>query len=197
MTRMSISWPDRVVTAATDCTDILQKAADQDWSVKARDSDWSCREVLDHTALGLVGYSALLIAQPSDRFTGMLAGFNGQSPIPVCLEGVRICATILASAVREADPQVRAFHPWGTSDGPGFAAMGVLEMVVHTYDVTAAMGLDRLPSDELCAPVVERLFPNAPTGHAPAETLLWCTGRIDLPGLPRRRDWGGWDGTVR
>ncbi len=196
MTRMSISWPDRVVTAATDCTDILQKAADQDWSVKARDSDWSCREVLDHTALGLVGYSGLLIAQPSDRFTGMLAGFNGQS-IPVCLEGVRICATILASAVREADPQVRAFHPWGNSDGPGFAAMGILEMVVHTYDVTEAFGLDWLPADELCAPVVERLFPNAPTGHAPAETLLWCTGRIDLPGLPRRRDWGGWDGTVR
>ncbi|MGX1885132.1 maleylpyruvate isomerase N-terminal domain-containing protein [Streptomyces sp. NPDC055287] len=194
---MTNSWPDRVVAAAADCTAILEKAADGDWSVNAQDSDWSCRYVLDHMALGLIGYAGLVIAQPSDRFTGMLAAFNEQAPIPVCLEGVRISATVLASAVREAGPDLRAFHPWGASDGPGFAAMGVLETVVHTYDIAVALGLGWVPADDLCAPVVERLFPDAPTGHAPAGTLLWCTGRIALPGLPRRPDWGGWDGTVR
>ncbi|MFE8963741.1 hypothetical protein [Streptomyces iakyrus] len=74
--------------------------------------------------------------------------------------------------------------------------MGVLELVVHGRDIAQAVGVDYTPSDALAAPVVERLFPDAPTGHAPADTLLWCTGRAALPGLPRRGAWR-WDGRVR
>ncbi|MFG3497339.1 maleylpyruvate isomerase N-terminal domain-containing protein [Streptomyces sp. NPDC047928] len=193
---MTLSWPELVKAAAADSTAVLEKGADQDWSRKAGDLDWSVRETLSHIALGVVGYAGLLIARPTDRYITLFSSIDGHAPAPAALEGIRIAGTLLATTVRDAPPEVRAWHPYGHSDGPGFAAMGVLELVVHGRDIARGLGIDWTPSDELCAPVVERLFPDAPTGHGPAETLLWCTGRVALPGLPRRTGWR-WDGTVR
>ncbi|NYI07531.1 maleylpyruvate isomerase family mycothiol-dependent enzyme [Allostreptomyces psammosilenae] len=193
---MTTPWPDLVTRAADECTAVLDKGADQDWSRPATGLDWSCRTTLDHLALGLVGYAGLLIAQPTDRFTALSASLAEGTPIPTCLEGVRISAALLASTVREAAPEARAWHPWGTSDGPGFAAMALVEMLVHTYDIARTLGLDWTPPDELSAPAVRRLFPDAPSGHGASETLLWCAGRIALPGLARLERCQ-WDGRVR
>ncbi|PRW63751.1 hypothetical protein CEP50_09080 [Actinopolyspora mortivallis] len=41
-----------------------------------------------------------------------------------------------------------------------------------------------------------RLFPDAPGTTEPWRTLLWATGRADLPGHPRRDTWR-WDDTPR
>jgi hypothetical protein len=43
------------------------------------------------------------------------------------------------------------------------------------------------PPANLAAPVVARLFPDAPAGD-PGDVLLWCTGRIALPDHPRRTE---------
>ncbi|WP_282697081.1 maleylpyruvate isomerase N-terminal domain-containing protein [Streptomyces sp. CC208A] len=193
---MITSWPELVTAAAAETTAVLEKGADQSWQLKAGDLDWTCRATLDHIALGVVGYAGLLIAQPTDRYITLFASIDPSAPIRNALEGLRISGSILASAVREASPDVRAWHPYGHSDGPGFAAMGVLELTVHTRDIAQGLGFDWAPSDEMAAPVVERLFPDAPTGFGASDTLLWCTGRTELPGLPRRRNWK-WNGTVR
>ncbi|MDT0452085.1 maleylpyruvate isomerase N-terminal domain-containing protein [Streptomyces hesseae] len=193
---MTINWPELVTAAAADSTAALEKGAGQDWSRRATELDWNCRETLSHIALGVVGYAGLLIAQPTDRYITLFSSIDSHAPVPAALEGIRIAGRLLSTTVRDAAPEVRAWHPYGHSDGPGFAAMGVLEMVVHSRDIALTLGIDWTPADELCAPVVERLFPDAPTGFGPAETLLWCTGRIALPGLERRVGWR-WDGRVR
>lgn len=193
---MSGSWPALVTAAAEECTLVLEKAADQDWSAGAAGLEWSCRQTLDHMALGVVGYAGLLIARPADRYITLFASLDRHAPIPACLEGIRIAGSILASAVREASPDVRAWHPWGHSDGSGFAAMGIVELVVHTYDIARAFDLGWEPPDALSRAAVERLFPDRPAGHDAADTLLWCTGRRTLPGLGRRHDWQ-WSGAVR
>ena len=167
-TMNATSWAASVLEAADETTAMLEKGADQDWTRNAAGLEWTCRSTLDHLALGVVD----------------------------CLEGIRIAANILASAVREADGDVRAWHPWGDSDGPGFAAMGVVELLVHGMDISRGLGLDWRPPEHLCAPAVRRLFPEAPDGDDATETLLWCTGRADLPGHGRRDRWQ-WDGTVR
>ncbi|MCE7081229.1 maleylpyruvate isomerase N-terminal domain-containing protein [Streptomyces sp. ST2-7A] len=190
------TWPDLVIEAAADTTAALEKGADLDWRVPAGDLEWSCRSTLSHIALGVVGYAGLLIARPTDRYITLFSSIDESAPVPPALEGLRIAGSILASAVREADPGVRAWHPYGHSDGPGFAAMGVLELTVHARDIAQGLGLEPGIPDELAEPVVERLFPDAPPGFRPAETLLWCTGRTEIPGLPRRRGWR-WDGRVR
>ncbi|MCA2227209.1 hypothetical protein [Nonomuraea aurantiaca] len=193
---MNTSWPDLVTEAAAVSTMILEEGAERDWSHNASGLDWTCRNTLDHVVLGVVGYAGLLIARPADRYITLFASLDPQAAICECLEGVGIAATILGSAVRDADDQVRAWHPWGHSDGPGFAAMGVVELLMHTADIARGLGLDWRPPEHLCTPVVRRLFPEAPSGHNPADTLLWCTGRAALPGHGRRSRWQ-WDGTVR
>ena len=98
-------------------------------------------------------------------------------------------------------PDARAYHPYGISDGPGFAAMGVVELLVHGYDVAQGLGVDVTPASRLPIPegpalrAVHRLFAHPP-GARPAAALLWCTGRIPLPGTPRRTRWT-WDSAVR
>lgn len=193
---MSGDWSVLVVEAAAECTSVLARAADRDWSRAAAGLEWTCRETLDHLALGIVGYAGLLIAQPADRYIALFASLDPHAPVAACLEGIRIAGTVLASAVRDAAPGARAWHPWGRSDGPGFAAMGIVELMVHTRDIAGAFAIDWTPPHRLCRPALERLFPEAPTGHDAAATLMWCTGRAALPGHARRRQWQ-WDGSPR
>ncbi|UQI49522.1 maleylpyruvate isomerase N-terminal domain-containing protein [Streptomyces sp. HU2014] len=186
--------------AADRCTAVLARASrEEDWARPAHGLDWSCRATLDHLALGLVGYAGLLTARPTDRYIALFASLDPEAPLPARLEGIRIAAALLAATIRGADPRDRAWHPWGHSDAAGFAAMGLVETLVHTDDLARALGIGwRLP-DELCAPVLARLFPDVPdaaAGHSPAATLLWATGRGALPGHDRRAEWA-WDGTVR
>ncbi|RLU86844.1 hypothetical protein CTZ27_23935 [Streptomyces griseocarneus] len=184
-------------TADTCLPALLDTAGQaQDWSRPAHGLDWSCREVLDHLALGLTGYTGLLIARPADRYITLFASLDPEAPIPACLEGIRIATSLLAATVRDTPGDVRAWHPWGHADAAGFAAMGSTELMLHTYDITRALGTDWTPPDNLSAAVLARLFPDAPQGHSPVGTLLWCSGRAALPGLPRRTEWQ-WDGTVR
>jgi len=42
----------------------------------------------------------------------------------------------------------------------------------------------------LCRRVLERLLPDVEPGDDPWAALLWATGRLELPGRPRRTDWG-------
>jgi hypothetical protein len=98
--------------------------------------------------------------------------------------------------VRTTPPDVRSYHGFGISDAEGFAAMGIVETLVHTYDLAGGLGLEWEPPAGLCARVLARLFPNAPEGTDPWPTLLWATGRWELPGHARVTKWQ-WDGTVR
>ncbi|WP_459649824.1 maleylpyruvate isomerase N-terminal domain-containing protein [Kitasatospora sp. Ki12] len=187
-----------MVEAAATTTAVLEGVADADWSRHPAGSDWTARATLDHLALGVLGYAGLLTARPTDRYITLFGSLDPAAPIPHCLEGLRIAGSLLAATVRDTPPTARAWHPWGHSDGPGFAAMGVVELLVHGWDLAGAFGLDWQPPEHLAGPAVARLFPEAPTGHGRAETLLWCTGRAALPGYPRRPgDGWQWDGRVR
>ncbi|ASO20468.1 hypothetical protein FHR81_004579 [Actinoalloteichus hoggarensis] len=190
------TWTELLAYATDDCLHALQEGAAGDWSRQAHGLDWSCRETLDHLALGLIGYAGLLLARPQDRYITLFASLDPEASITACLEGLRIAASFLGTAVRDTAVDVRAWHPWGHSDVTGFAAMGITELIVHTYDVTRALGVSWAPADDVSAAVLARLFPDAPVGHRPFDTLLWCTGRAALPGLPRTAEWR-WHGSVR
>ncbi|GAB2921280.1 maleylpyruvate isomerase N-terminal domain-containing protein [Streptomyces mayteni] len=189
------SWTELLAAATDGCLDVLREGADLDWSRPAHGLDWSCRETLDHLALGLVGYAGLLVSRPTDRYVTLFASLDPAAPVPDCLDGLRIAASLLATTVRDTAPDARAWHPWGHSDATGFAAMGIVELTLHTHDIARTLGLPWAPPDESASAALRRLFPDAPAGHGPADTLLWCTGRAPLPGLPRRTRWQ-WDGTV-
>lgn len=104
----------------------------------------------------------------------------------------------MSAMVGTASPEARAFHGFGTTDPEGSAAMGLVELFAHAEDLALGLGLGlgwKAPG-AICARVLKRLFPTAPADTDPWETLLWATGRGELPGRERLTRWR-WDSAPR
>jgi hypothetical protein len=190
--------------------DTLAAAQDRDWRVSAGELDWDCWETVEHIADDLFAYAGQLgPRRPSvegpvpfgweyrrpggPALTVWAVPADGQAGLVQVLEA---SGALLAAMVEVTPPTVRAHHVYGASDPEGFAAMGVVETLVHMRDVAAGLDLLWEPPGELCRRVLTRLFPDAPTGTDRWQTLLWATGRAALPGRERLTSWR-WDGTPR
>jgi hypothetical protein len=176
-----------VERAAATMVRVLRPYASADWQVPAGSLDWSCAETAAHVAHDLMAYAGQLAARATDGYLPFDLVMRDGTPPDRTLQVVTACARLLSEAVAAAEPTTRAWH-WGPTDATGFAALGVNEILVHTWDITQGLAIDWLPPQPPSAAVLARLFPDAPDGD-PARTLLWCTGRADLPGLPRRTSW--------
>ena len=171
---------------------------DLDWQQEpAADMQWTCRKTALHMVDCLYFYAMQVIyGQPDGYLCTELALDDSASPARL-LDALGAHADLLHRIALSADPDVRAHHNYGVSDPAGFAAMGVVETLIHTLDVVRGLN----PADPwrppaaLAAPVIARLFPHAPSGD-PTDVLLYCCGRAALGELPRQTQWQ-WDGTVR
>ncbi|GGU35994.1 hypothetical protein [Streptomyces lavendofoliae] len=195
---------DDVRSAVRLAVGALREAdAAADWDAGAGSLEWTCWETVEHLADDLFAYAAQLGPErpPLDAEVPFLweprrpggpanvtyadrrAGAAG------LLQVLEACGAMLAAMVRVTPPGVRAHHVFGASDAEGFAAMGVVETLVHTHDVAQGLGLPWDPPAGLCRRVLARLFPGAPAGTPAWPTLLWATGRGDLPGRDRPTSW--------
>ena len=113
-------------------------------------------------------------------------------------------AHALAAGVEAAPPGLRGYHPFGSPDPEGFAAMGCDELLVHGDDAARGLGVPFTPDRRLAAAVLARLFPWHPVGpdDDPWDLLLWANGRTEFPGRPRQSRWrwhcaplSEWEGT--
>ncbi|MEV5885834.1 maleylpyruvate isomerase N-terminal domain-containing protein [Streptomyces sp. NPDC052020] len=188
----------------------LREAPQAAWRRKAGALEWDCWETVEHLSDDLFAYAAQLgprtppldgevpFVWESRRPGGPANAVHasraaGPAGLVQVLEA---CGALLVAMVRTAPPQTRAHHVFGVSDPEGFAAMGIVETLVHTHDLAQGLGLEWSPPDDLCARVLARLFPRAPSSTDPWPTLLWATGRGELRGRPRLTAWR-WDGTPR
>jgi len=135
--------------------------------VRGRDLEWSVWDTMVHVNDDLYFYAAqVLLAEEHDYICFELAADAHANPQRL-LEALAVHARLLAGVVASAEPTSRAHHVYGVSDPGGFAAMGVVEALVHTYD--AVHGLDSSstwrPPDDLAAAVLDRLFPHTAAGH--------------------------------
>ncbi|MEW9549353.1 maleylpyruvate isomerase N-terminal domain-containing protein [Nonomuraea sp. NPDC050783] len=201
---------DRVPVTADDllrvvrlAVDLLATAPAVAWDRRAGSLEWTCRETADHLADDLFAYAAQLGPRrpPLDGYVPFaVSGRREGAPVETIrtrpeagpdgvLQVVEACGALLAAMVRTAAPGTRAYHGFGNSDPEGFAAMGLVETLVHTYDLAEGLGLTWTPPGDVCARVLDRLFPAAPRDADPWPALLWATGRAELPGRPRRTSW--------
>ncbi|GAA2759481.1 maleylpyruvate isomerase N-terminal domain-containing protein [Actinopolymorpha rutila] len=188
--------PELITAVVQQIHSALTPLGDAGWSVPARDLEWTCRETAVHIADSYFAQAAQIAAQPNDRFVPAFVRANDEAGPEDLLQVVGACAGLLRATATCADPDVRAWHPLGTSDPAGWLAMGVVDGLVHTWDITSALGSGWRPPPELCVPAIARLFPDAPDGD-PTDVLLWCTGRIALAGRQRQGpDWR-WHSAVR
>jgi mycothiol maleylpyruvate isomerase-like protein len=193
---------DRVVRLALD---LLSTAVDRDWSVPARGLDWSCAETVEHVAHDLFTYAMQLApARPAltgyvpvarqfrrEGGPGLRISADPAAGVAGLLQVLEASGALLTAMLTVVPDDRRSYHLYGPSDPSGFAAMAVVEVVVHLHDVAGGLGLDWLPPADLCAAALRRLFPAAPPGEAWA-VLLECTGR----GAVARPGWT-WDASPR
>ncbi|MFI6848326.1 hypothetical protein ACIBJD_27430 [Kitasatospora sp. NPDC050467] len=186
--------------------------ADADWSRPAGAVDWDCWATVEHLADDLIAYAAQLGPQtpPLDRYVPFLSVrhfpggpnsfvFAQREAGPAGLVQVlEASGALMVAMARTAAPEARAYHPWGIADPAGFTAMSLVEALVHLHDVAEGLGLPWQPPADVCHRTLARLFPDVPLDAAagPWPTLLWATGRAELPGRPRRTDWR-WYAEVR
>ncbi|CAN7346437.1 maleylpyruvate isomerase N-terminal domain-containing protein [Terrabacter sp. LjRoot27] len=186
---------DLLPAVAAECRRVLEAAVDRDWDEPAGDLDWSCRGTAAHVADVLFSYAGQVVAQPDGAYLPMEVTVEDAATPDRLVASVVACAQLLHLACAAAPDRLRAWHPAGVADAEGFAAMGVVEVLVHTHDIALGLGLGWAPPQQLSRPVLPRLFPQAPDGD-PTEVLLWCCGRAALPDRPRLDAWR-WDPTVR
>ena len=195
--------PKDVIAAAEAAYNTLVSVVDHDWSVKAGELEWDCRQTLDHISSALTFYySSLAIASTEKMRRPQMV--SEELTVADLLFMLKANAAILARVVESSPSTTRGFHPAGMADPSGFAAMGCDEILIHTADIAAGLGVVFQPTADLSARIVDRLFPWAPTDIDQWQTLLWANGRTWLPYLGHQEDnwyWqcaplSEWDGTV-
>ncbi|WP_433288506.1 maleylpyruvate isomerase N-terminal domain-containing protein [Pseudonocardia sp. CA-142604] len=187
--------------AAAVCAAVLGETRGQDWSGPAGDLRMSVAETVAHVGDTLLWYAADAAAGPSELST-MDLRVRPETPPAGLLATVQAHAAVLAAVVTVTPASERGWHPAGLADASGFAAMGCDEILVHTADAAAGLGVPFAPDPALAARVVHRLFPWAPGHPDPWAVLLWCNGRAPLGERPRREGWrwhcaplDEWDGS--
>jgi hypothetical protein len=211
--------PPRAVTA-DDLQEVVRGALialegvpDDAWEASAGGLKWDRWETVEHLSDDLFSY-ALQLGPASPRPDSVVpVAWKRKTPdgpasvifvdrtggSAALLEVLESCAALLSAMVQVTPADVRSHHAFGVTDAEGFAAMGIVETLVHVFDVTRGLSIEWTPSSEVCRLVVDRLFPEAPRGEDPWGTLLWATGRADLPGRSRPtpgdgtagREWSG------
>ncbi|MEU6892324.1 maleylpyruvate isomerase N-terminal domain-containing protein [Streptomyces sp. NPDC046557] len=202
--------PDDLDFALQLAVAVLREAPPSAWDGKAGSLEWDCWETVEHLSDDLFAYAAQLGPKtpPLDGdvpFVWLSRRPGGPANVihadrtagpSGLLQVLEASGALLVAMARATPPRVRAHHVFGVSDAEGFAAMGIVETLVHTHDLAQGLGLAWSPPADLYSRVLGRLFPNAPAATDPWPTLLWATGRAELDGHPRLTTWR-WDGTPR
>jgi hypothetical protein len=175
-----------VRAAVSEMVKTLTPRIDAGWSVAAGSLDWSCRDTLAHVAHDLIAYAVQVAARSPESYLPLRLVVRPEASPGEVIAIAAACGTLLADAVAQ-HPDARAWH-WGSADTSAFAAMGIGEVLVHTYDIAVGLGIEWSPPTPLAELVIGRVLPEAPDGP-PAEVLLWATGRRSLGGAPPAEGW--------
>ncbi|AIV35804.1 acetyltransferase [Streptomyces sp. CCM_MD2014] len=171
---------------------LLRTATDRDWQgTRAGRLDWDCRYTAEHIASDLIAYAGQLAGRATEAYVPFEITLDEGTGNEDVLQVIETTGALLAATVRTTPREVRAFHPYPfrSANREGFAAMGITEVLLHTHDIAEGLGLAYEPSPELCADLLARIFPHVQPGTDPWRTLLWATGRGDLPGRDPVTEW--------
>lgn len=183
---------ERVTEAVASCVALLRSAADRDWeAVPAGRLKWSCHRTAFHIAEDLVGYAGQLAARAQDAYVPFEITLDEGTDNEGLIQVVEMGGALFSATVRTTPHEVRAFHPYPfrSANREGFAAMGIAEVLLHTHDIAEGLGLAYEPPAGLPEFVLTTIFPHVRPGPDPWRTLLWATGRGDLPGRPPVTEW--------
>jgi len=175
-----------------------------DWERAAGPIEWTCWETAEHLADDLFGYAGQLSppVPPLDGYVPYavepVRGGGPPSAIRAdrsagpegLLRVVESAGGLFLTVLRASGPEVRAFHSAGVTDPAGYAALGLVETLVHVDDIATGLGVTWEPPPGMCARLLARIFPDVEgADEGPWATVLWACGRRELTGRGRRVGW--------
>jgi hypothetical protein len=198
---MSMTAAD-VRRTADECGTFLRASLDSDWNASVPGLDFSVLGVVAHAAEACLWYAIDLTAAGKDFQSVEHRVRTDTDPVDV-VDTLAAYAQVLAAVIETSPNTARGFHPFGTADPSGFAAMACDEMLIHTDDAARGLGVAFLPDPDLAAGVLRRLFPWVTTITEPWAQLRWANGRTDFADQRRLSAWAWhcapldeWDGTM-
>jgi hypothetical protein len=183
---------DDVRRAVEVCAGALRRRLGDDWSAPVPGLDFTVSSVLAHASVTTLWYALDVWAGNTDS-SGFQLSVAADAPPEALLAGLVQAGMTCAGSLDAAPPDLRGFHPHGSPDPSGFAAMACAELLVHTDDALRGLGtrLDE-PVTDLAAATLGRLFPRHDQDADPWQTLLWAHNRPMDMDRPPAGEWR-WD----
>jgi hypothetical protein len=184
----------------------LRQIPDDGWGLQASGLEWTCRETIAHILDDLGAYAMQLSGIHRRQGWTPLMEFSPAPGRPPCMfwpeeeggtQAVLDCLDavggLLVAVIASAPADRIGWHPYGDPDRSALAAMGIVELVLHTSDILGAHHLDYRAPAQLVAPCLDRIFAHAERSDDPWQDLLAATGRTpDSRGHAWR-----WDSTAK
>lgn len=193
--------PADVELVLDDVITSLAELSDDSWDLPAAGLSWSCRETVAHLLDDLGAYAMQMSARHrtgdtytplvESKFAGPQRPANlfwpvqdgGTAAIVDCLDAV---GGLFLAVVSTAPSERRAWHPYGSTDPAGLAAMGITEASLHCWDILRGQGIHFEIDAAVIERVLTRIFPTATRTSDPWQDLLAATGRTEAN---RGRTW--------
>lgn len=175
-----------------------------DWQNPAGTLTWTCWETAEHLADDLFGYAGQLsppvppldgyvpyVCEPARDGGPASAIWAERDAGPAgLLRVVESAGGLFLAVLRAKGSEVRAFHSAGITDPDGYAALGLVETLVHVDDIARGLGVAWEPPADICERLLTRIFPDLKVhDDGPWPTVLWACGRRELAGREPRGDW--------
>ena len=172
--------PDDVVAAAVTVEAALRPVAGCDWSVRAGPLEWDVEQTITHM-LGATAKYTLYLASRCQHFIGLTVRRWPDATNDEVIDSVVPVATGLAAVAAVTPPGVRAFHATGPSSAADYVGRACVELLVHTDDALAGLGVAFAPPADLCERVLAQQYPGASAAGGSWPGLLTATGRTARP----------------
>ena len=194
MTRNPVTTED-LIQSGSDARRALARVGDGLWLEKPPSMEWTRLTTVSHICRAMLFYATQLAGRSDTRVEYILPDETimvGEKLPDLMMSQVRL----LAAVAESAPPESRAWHPTGLPDPEGFLAMGCAEVMLHTWDTVGGTDVQLLGDEGVADRVLQRLFPWVPTDTPRWDTLLFSTGRGELPGYESPSDRWMWHNDV-
>lgn len=186
-----LELPQRIASlrlATEESLATLRPLCELPWTTRAGELEWDCLTTVGHVAGALVSYSSKMVLPISQGSASFTLGVSHKGPSNA-LDVLAASSAILTTVLGAAAPTAASWHPFGMAGPRDCAAMGSVEILVHTYDICQGLDVDWQPPDHVAAPALAALFPDVPVSAHPGMDLLWATGRLATADRARRGSW--------
>jgi uncharacterized protein (TIGR03083 family) len=185
---MSELGGDDIRHALDVCAAALRPRLGEDWTAPVPGLDFTVSSVITHATLSTLWYALDTWAGATDS-AGFELSVAADTPPPALLAGLTQSARVCAGSIASAPPELRGYHPFGSPDRSGFAAMACAELLVHTDDALRGLGTRLTAPGELAEAVLARLLPWHSPQPDPWQTLLWAHDRPSNVDRPTEGKW--------